>query len=170
MRVSGFTMRRAERQLDQTLESQTQTSRRKIAIVGDGFGARAAAKEADDGVPGSQRAERPEFEGSHEERGAGKRGVRTFHCTLPRLAANSTLSMRTDFLVGTGPKTESVLLLGRGKGRCPFPRAPIPKTKPGRLHRRVDTPHREATVTAPLLDSTHLPIPAKVPANATRFS
>ncbi len=27
MTVSGFTMRRAERQLDQTLESQTQTSR-----------------------------------------------------------------------------------------------------------------------------------------------
>src|SRR5206468_1884626 len=38
---------------------------------------------------------------SHEGRGAGKRGVRTFHCTLPRLAASSTLSMRTDFLVGT---------------------------------------------------------------------
>jgi hypothetical protein len=77
MRVSGFTMRRAERQLDQTLESQTQTSRRKIAIVGDGFGARAAAKEADDGVPGSQRAEPPEFEGSCEGRRAGKGEVRT---------------------------------------------------------------------------------------------
>ena len=60
-----------------------------------------AAKEADDGVPGSQRAERPEFEGTHEGRGAGKRGVPTFHCTLPRLAASSMLSMRTDFLVGT---------------------------------------------------------------------
>src|SRR6266481_7894288 len=74
---------------------------RKIAIASDGFGARAAAKEVDDGVPGSQRAERPEFEDSHEGRGAEKRGVRTFHCTLPRLAASSTLSMRTDFLVGT---------------------------------------------------------------------
>src|SRR5882762_796002 len=75
---------------------------RKIAIAGDGFGARAAAKEAGGGVPGSQRAEQPEFEDSHEGRGAGKRGVRTFPCTLPRLAASSTLSMRTDFLVGTG--------------------------------------------------------------------
>src|SRR5262249_13820277 len=74
---------------------------RKIAIAGDGFDARAATKEADDGVPGSQRAERPEFEGSGEGRRAGKRAVRTFPCTLPRLAASSTLSMRTDFLVGT---------------------------------------------------------------------
>ena len=32
--------------------------------------------------------------------------------------------------------------LGRGKGCCPFPRAPIPKNKPGRLHRRVDIPRR----------------------------
>ena len=75
---------------------------RKIAIADDGFGARAAAKEADDGVPGSPRAERPEFEGSGEGRRAGKRGVRTFPCTLPRLAASSTPSMSTDFLVGTG--------------------------------------------------------------------
>jgi hypothetical protein len=72
MTVSGFTMRRAERQLDQTLESQTQMSRSQDAIAGDGFGARAATKEADDGVLGSPRAERPEFEGSHEGRGAGK--------------------------------------------------------------------------------------------------
>ncbi len=83
-------------------ESDPNEVGRKIAIAGDGFGARAAAKEVDDGVPGSPRAERPEFEDSHEGRGAGKRGVRTFHCTLPRLAASSTLSMRTDFLVGTG--------------------------------------------------------------------
>jgi hypothetical protein len=100
MTVSGLTMRRAERQLDQTLERPKRVGR-KLAIAGEGFGARAAAQEADDGVPGSPRAERPEFEGSGEGRRAGKRGVRTFPCTLPRLAASSTLSMRTDFLVGT---------------------------------------------------------------------
>ena len=107
MTVSGFAMRRAERQLDQTLESQTQTSRSHDRIAGDGFGAGAAAKEADDGVSCSPRAERPEFEDSHKARGAGKRGVRTFHCTLPRLAASATLSMRTDFLVGTGGQCQS---------------------------------------------------------------
>jgi len=67
MTVSGFTMHRAERQLDQTLgESDPNEVGRKIAIAGDGFGARAAAKEVDDGVPGSPPAERPEFEDSHE--------------------------------------------------------------------------------------------------------
>ena len=59
------------------------------------------AQEADDGVPGSPRAERPEFEGIGEGRRAGKREVRTFHCTLPSLATCSTLSMRKDFLVRT---------------------------------------------------------------------
>src|SRR4029077_5605039 len=73
-----------------------------MAIADDGFGARAATKEADDGVPGSPRAERPEFEGSGEGRRAGKREVRTFPFALPRLAASSTPSMSTDFLVGTG--------------------------------------------------------------------
>jgi hypothetical protein len=72
MTVSGFTMRRAERQLDQTLESQTQMSRSQDAIAGDGFGARAATKEADDGVLGSPRAERPELKAATqvEEQGS----------------------------------------------------------------------------------------------------
>ena len=74
MTVSGFTMRRAERQLDQTLESQTQMSRSQDAIAGDGFGARAATKEADDGALGSPRAERPELKAATqvEEQGSEK--------------------------------------------------------------------------------------------------
>jgi len=115
MTVSGFTMRRAERQWTKRWRARPKRVGRKIAIAGDGFGARAAAKEADDGVPGSQRAERPEFEDSHEGRGAGKRGVRTFHCTLPRLTATSTPSMSTDFLVGTIASTAGLAVGRRGK-------------------------------------------------------
>jgi hypothetical protein len=39
--------------------------------------------EADNGLQGSQPAEQPEFEDSHGAIGAGKRGVRTFHCAIP---------------------------------------------------------------------------------------
>ena len=91
-----------ERQLGQTLESQTQTSRSQDRNRRRRFWCtRGSKKEADDGVPGSPRAERPEFEGCGEGRRAGKRGVRTFPGTLPRLAASSTPSISTDFLVGT---------------------------------------------------------------------
>jgi hypothetical protein len=31
-------------------------------------------------------------------------------------------------------------LLGRKRGTAPFPGAPSPKTKPGRLHKSLDTP------------------------------
>jgi len=91
MTVSGFTMHRAERQLGQTLESRPKRVGRKIAIADDGVGARAAAQEADDGVPGSPRAERPEFEGSGEGRRAGKRGVThiPLHPTTPRRKFNA---------------------------------------------------------------------------------
>ena len=95
-------MRRAERQLDQTLESPTQTSRSQDRNRRRRFWCTRCS-----GVPGSQRAERPEFEDSHEGRGAGKRGVPTFHCTLPRLAASSTLSLRTDSLLPSVPGTRA---------------------------------------------------------------
>src|SRR5205823_1754241 len=34
--------------------------------------------------------------------------------------------------------------LGRGRGTTPFPCTPSPKTKPGRLHKRIDTPGERA--------------------------
>ena len=37
------------------------------------------------------------------------------------------------------PRRASIAL-GRGRGTAPFPGTPSPKTKPGRLHKRVDTP------------------------------
>ncbi len=101
MTVSGFTMTGRSANWIKPWRARPKRVGRKIATACDGFGARAAAQEADGGVTGSRRAERPKFEGSREGRRAGKRGVPTFHCTLSRPAASSTLSMRTDFLVGT---------------------------------------------------------------------
>jgi len=38
------------------------------------------------------------------------------------------------------PRMASIAL-GQGRGTTPFPGTPSPKTKPGRLHKRIDTPH-----------------------------
>jgi len=81
MTISGFTMRRAKRQLDQTLESQTQMSRSQDAIAGDGFGARAATKEADDGLLGSPRAERPSLKAATKAKEQGSEQYE-LDCTL----------------------------------------------------------------------------------------
>ena len=37
------------------------------------------------------------------------------------------------------PRMASIAL-GQGRGTTPFPGTPSPKTKPGRLHKRIDTP------------------------------
>ena len=48
-------------------------------------------------------------EKSREARRAGKRGVRTFHCTLPRLATSSTLSIERTAWVRTPTARRAIL-------------------------------------------------------------
>ena len=63
----------------------------------------------------------------------GGKHLNHFHDSVARTDAGPWSGRRHE-------SAESFYIAGRGKGCCPFPRAPIPKTKPGRLHRRVDTP------------------------------
>jgi hypothetical protein len=130
------------------LESPTQTSPSQIAIAGNGFGARAAAQGADDGVPGSPRAERPEFEGSGEWRRAGKRGVPTFplHPTTPRRKFNAFNEhgflgrdrIKVTDATTLGVLTRTVVAASRKEG--PSAVEERQSADPSASHRRSDSP------------------------------
>jgi len=93
-----------ERQLGQTLQSQTQTSGSQDRNRRRRFWCTRCSTKSWWRSARFSACRAAGVEGSGEGRRAGKRGVRTFPCTLPRLATSSTPSMSTDFWVGTAAK------------------------------------------------------------------